>query len=127
MNQLYGAFDDATHEWADGVLCTLFRKAAQDESGQWNWVMFDGPVDALWIESMNTVLDENRRLCLVSGEIIQMSKGMTMMFEVRPPPPSPRDALEGGGGTPPSRAPSICPATARLTPSASLNGVCNRQ
>lgn len=55
MNQLYGAFDEATHEWADGVLCTLFRRAAQDLSGAKNWVMFDGPVDALWIESMNTV------------------------------------------------------------------------
>ena len=27
----------------------------------------------------------------------------------------------------PSTAPSLCPATVPLTPSASLNGVCNRQ
>ena len=37
-----------------------------------------------------------------------------------------RDALEGGE-VPPSRAPSLCPATVPLTPSASVNGVCNRQ
>ena len=28
---------------------------------------------------------------------------------------------------PPSRAPSLCPATVHLTPSASFNGICNRQ
>ncbi|CCD16812.1 unnamed protein product, partial [Trypanosoma congolense IL3000] len=85
MDQLYGAYDE-NGEWKDGVLCVLFRRAAKygDEGNQIgkHWVMFDGPVDALWIESMNTVLDENKKLCLVSGEIIQMSRDMTMMFEV---------------------------------------------
>ena len=40
-----------------------------------------------------------------------------------------RDALEGGGRylPPPSRAPSLRPATFPLTPSASFNGICNRQ
>ena len=31
------------------------------------------------------------------------------------------------GGLPPSRARSLCPATVPLTPSASLNGICNQQ
>ena len=37
------------------------------------------------------------------------------------------DALEGGEVPPPSRAPSLRPATVSLAASAGLNGICNRQ
>ncbi len=82
MGQLYGFVDPQTTEWQDGVLAKLIVDCTKDESMDKHWVMFDGPVDAIWIENMNTVLDDNKKLCLNSGQIITLTDRMTMMFEV---------------------------------------------
>ncbi|CAD7974708.1 unnamed protein product [Amoebophrya sp. A25] len=82
MGELYGEFNELTQEWTDGLASSIIREFQMDETQDYKWTMFDGPIDAIWIESMNTVLDDNVTLCLANGERIKLNFTMRMAFEV---------------------------------------------
>eukprot|EP00828_Plagiopyla_frontata_P006289 TRINITY_DN1271_c0_g1_i2.p1 TRINITY_DN1271_c0_g1~~TRINITY_DN1271_c0_g1_i2.p1 ORF type:complete len:1883 (-),score=297.33 TRINITY_DN1271_c0_g1_i2:372-6020(-) len=83
MNELFGYVNVLTNEWADGIVANIVRKAVQDTTDYKKWIVFDGPVDALWIENLNTVLDDNKMLCLSNGQRIKLPQTFTLMFEVQ--------------------------------------------
>ncbi|CAM9197261.1 unnamed protein product [Discosporangium mesarthrocarpum] len=85
VGELYGQFNPFTVEWKDGIGSSIIRRAVcvDAEVSKMYWIVFDGPIDAIWIESMNTALDDNLMLCLASGERVKLRPdGMRLLFEV---------------------------------------------
>ncbi|XP_052104325.1 dynein axonemal heavy chain 2-like isoform X7 [Mytilus californianus] len=82
LGELYGEFDLNTNEWTDGVLSSVVRNACNDDKLDERWILFDGPVDTLWIESMNSVMDDNKILTLINGERISLPEPVSLLFEV---------------------------------------------
>ena len=82
LGELFGEYNLITREWTDGTLSNCMREACADEKPDLKWILMDGPVDTLWIESMNTVLDDNKLLTLISGERISMPPMVKCLFEV---------------------------------------------
>ena len=81
-NELYGYIHPATREWKDGLLSQIFRDLANIHSCKSEYLVLDGDIDAEWIESMNTVMDDNKTLTLASSERIPLTPPMRLLLEI---------------------------------------------
>lgn len=86
LNELYGVLDPDSRDWTDGLLSKIFKEAntpkGEDDKPDRRWILFDGDVDAVWVENMNSVMDDNKILTLANGDRIRLQRTCAMLFEV---------------------------------------------
>jgi dynein heavy chain len=86
-DELYGCMNTKTKEWKDGVIAVIMRDMNKcqnkyKKNQTYKWLVLDGDIDPEWIETMNTVMDDNKVLTLVSQERIPLTPSMRLVLEI---------------------------------------------
>ncbi|NWU53608.1 DYH17 protein, partial [Dromas ardeola] len=81
-DELFGVIHPSTREWKDGLFSSVMRDMANITHKGPKWIILDGDIDPMWIESLNTVMDDNKVLTLASNERIPLNPTMRLLFEI---------------------------------------------
>jgi len=73
--------DHDTREFKDGVLTASARQVVKEPLDTRCWIICDGDIDPEWVESLNSVLDDNHLLTLPNGERISFGDNVNFIFE----------------------------------------------
>jgi dynein heavy chain len=85
-DELFGTLSK-TKEFKNGVLSSIIKFQCK-EMGKYKphhkmkWAILDGDIDPEWIESLNTVMDDNKVLTLVSNDRFPLTPSMRLVFEI---------------------------------------------
>ncbi|KAL0236998.1 hypothetical protein PCE1_000395 [Barthelona sp. PCE] len=80
--ELFGFVNPATRDWRDGLFSKIMRDLSRMEGDDPKWIILDGDIDTGWIESLNTVQDDNKVLTLASNERVPLTPSMRLIFEI---------------------------------------------
>ncbi|XP_033023836.1 dynein heavy chain 11, axonemal-like [Lacerta agilis] len=81
-DELFGFLHPSTREWKDGLFSSTMRELSSITHDGPKWIVLDGDIDPMWIESLNTVMDDNKVLTLASNERISLTPSMRLVFEI---------------------------------------------
>ncbi|XP_044764010.1 dynein axonemal heavy chain 1-like [Coccinella septempunctata] len=77
--ELYGFMDHKYDLWKEGILTKIFKKFSIVDDC---WLLFDGPIQSYWIETLYSVLDDKRTFTLGSGDFLTIKDSNSILFEV---------------------------------------------
>jgi len=83
VEEMFGVTEEASKEWIDGIFSVMWQKFNERSRRDRTWLTCDGPVDSLWVENLNTVLDDNKILTLANGDRIPMCDNVRLVFETQ--------------------------------------------
>eukprot|EP01135_Chromosphaera_perkinsii_P007968 Nk52_evm40s1073 gene=Nk52_evmTU40s1073 len=71
------------NEWHYGVLSRFLKDLWEtNNTTEPYWIIFDGPMDSVFMEDISSFLDESKTLFLMNGERIFLPPNITIIFEV---------------------------------------------
>lgn len=115
--RLMGYITEDTEQWREGILPHIMKQALEKRAEKRCWIVFDGQLESEWVENLNSLLDDNKKLSLLTGESIEMQGDMNVIMEA--------EDLKNCSPATISRCGIICIDSSMIQIKSLLNQFCN--